>query len=673
MRFRMPAVLLALLFLSPPVSSLAQGTDVAEGKKQMTMRESLLLPAWGSYSLSPDNTKVVFTKREMDPEEWESVTHIWVHDLETGDSFQLTNSAKGESGPRWLPDGRVLFTSQREEGEEGEEAESRLWVISPSGGEAEAFFDDDEAPSSGDFTSDYKYVAYTETSDRPDKEEWEERKKEKDDGYYAEQKFTFSHIWVYDVEAEEKTQITEDEFDYQGPQWSPDGNWIAFTSNQTGTRMGDSDRSDNSDVFLIPAEGGEARNLTSFNEGPDRGPVWSPDGAFIAFTGSLEENSGAGQSDLFVVPVDGGLPHNLTENLNYSVSGPEWTSDGREILFSIANGLSGQLYRISMEGGEATPVLPDDDFVYGGAQLSEDGSRLLFTGSSLAAPGEVFLANSDGSDIRRILSPTNQMEDFDVAPAELLNWDGADGWEIEGILTYPLGYVAGQRYPMILQVHGGPHGRFSKTFNSSAQIWAARGYAVLQANPRGSSGRTLEFSNANEMDWGGEDFNDLMKGVDEVIGMGVADADRMAIMGGSYGGFMTFWAVTQTDRFKAAIGHAAISDWFSFYGQTDIPYLLEFGFGGLPWMMKGTFERWSPIEHAENVVTPLLITHGEEDARVPIPQADQYYRTLKKMGKEVEFLRFPREGHGIREPRHRLFLDEEQAKWFEKYVLGKEG
>jgi len=172
------------------------------------------------------------------------------------------------------------------------------------------------------------------------------------------------------------------------------------------------------------------------------------------------------------------------------------------------------------------------------------------------------------------------------------------------------------------------------------------------------------------MDWGGKDFQDIMAGVDQVIEMGVADSDRMAIMGGSYGGFMTFWAVTQTDRFKAAIGHAAISDWFSFYGQTDIPHLLEFGFGGLPWVTKEVFERWSPVEHAENVVTPLLITHGEEDLRVPIPQAEQYYRTLKKMGKTVEFLRFPREGHGIREPRHRLFLDEEQNKWFEKYVLG---
>jgi dipeptidyl aminopeptidase/acylaminoacyl peptidase len=660
---RIVFALVSTFILAGP--AMAQESNLDQGKKRMTMEESLLLPSWGSYSLSPDNTKVVFTKREMDAEEWESVTHIWVQDVASGDSYQLTNSANGEGSPQWLPDGRVMFTSRRGE---GDDAENRLWVISLTGGEARPFFDDDEAPASGDFTEDYDLLVYTEESDRPDKEEWEEREEKKDDAFYAEKKLTYNHIWVYDSETGEKTQVTEGEYDYQGPQWSPDGGWIAFTSNRTQTQMGDEDRSDNSDILVIPADGGEARNLTSFNSGPDRGPVWSPEGDRIAFTGSLIENSGAGQNDLFVVSLDGGAPHNLTENLDYSVSGAQWSTDGQYIYFSAAQDRSARFYRISASGGEPETVLPGGEFVYGGAQLSDDGSTLLFTGSSLGVPGEVFMAGADGSNIRRIMSPTNQMEDFEVARAELLGWEGPDGLEIQGILTFPLGYVEGTRYPMILQVHGGPHGRFSKTFNSSAQIWAARGYAVLQGNPRGSSGRTLAFSNANEMDWGGDDFKDLMAGVDLAIEMGVADSERLAIMGGSYGGFMTFWGITQTDRFKAAIGHAAISDWFSFYGQTDIPYLLQFGFGGLPWKMKGTFERWSAIEFAENVVTPLLITHGEQDFRVPIAQAEQYYRTLKKMGKEVEFLRFPREGHGIREPRHRLFLDVEQAKWLEKYL-----
>jgi dipeptidyl aminopeptidase/acylaminoacyl peptidase len=660
---------LGLLFasfflLSAPV--LAQEGATLEGKKRMTMEESLLLPSWGSYSLSPDNSKLVFTKREMDPEEWESVTHIWIHDLETEESFQLTNSSQSESNPQWLPDGRVLFTSRRGD---GDDAENRFWAISPRGGEAEFFFHDEEAPASGDFTEDYSRVAFTEESDRPDKEEWEEREEKRDDGYYAEQKLTYTHIWVYDAETEEKTQITEGEFDHQGPLWSPDGQWIAFTSNRTQTRMGDTDRSDNSDVLVISAGGGEPRNLTVGNAGADRGPVWSPDGTQIAYTGSLVENSGASQNDVFVVAVAGGDPQNLTEDVDRSASGVRWSADGRRVYYSVADGLTSHFYSVPAGGGEAEMILPDDEYRYNVTEISEDGTRLLFTGNSPATTGELFMSEVDGSNIRHILSPTNMMEDFELARVELLSWEGADGWEIEGVLTYPLEYEPGRRYPMILQVHGGPHGSYSKAFNTGAQIWAARGYAVLQGNPRGSSGRSYAFSNANYMDWGGKDFQDIMAGVDHVVEMGVADPDKMAVMGGSYGGFMTFWTVTQTDRFKAAIGHAAISDWYSFYGQTDIPYLLQFGFGGLPWETKSTFERWSPIEHAQNVTTPLLITHGEQDRRVPIAQAEQYYRMLKKMGKEVEFLRFPREGHGIREPRHRIYLDTQQAGWIEKYLF----
>jgi Tol biopolymer transport system component len=376
-------LLLSFLFLLT-TPALAQEDQAPDGRKRMTMEESLLLPSWGSYSLSPDNSKLVFTKREMDPEEWESVTHIWIHDLETGESFQLTNSANGESGPQWLPDGRVRFTSGRGE---GDDAENRLWVISVAGGEAALLFDDDEAPTNGDFTEDYSTVAYTEASDRPDKEEWEEREKERDDGYYAEQKLTYTHIWVYDAETKEKTQITEGEFDHQGPQWSPDGEWIAFTSNRTQSRMGDPDRSDNSDILVVSAQGGEPRNLTASNSGGDRGPVWSPDGNLIAYTGSLLENSGAGQSDVFVVPVNGGEPRNLTEEMDYSVSGVRWSEDGRTIYFGIAKGLTGLFYSVPASGGEPEMVLPDDEYMYNVTGISEDGTKILFTGSSTTTTG----------------------------------------------------------------------------------------------------------------------------------------------------------------------------------------------------------------------------------------------------------------------------------------------
>ncbi len=637
----------------------------AAAKKQITLRETLVMPTYGGYQLSPDGRAVLFTRTDRDPKDWTATTHIWVHELDGARTYQLTNSPRGESNPRWLPDGRVVFSSNRD-------TKNALWVITPGLGEAGKLIDDADAPASGAFSSDNRRLAFTEATERPDKKDWDERVKAKDDGYYAEKRLTSTHVWVYDLAAKKKKRLTSGEFDQNGPSWSPDGKWIAYSSNRTGTTARDPNHSNNTDIFIVPADSGAERQLTT-NRGPDGSPSWSPDGGWIAFTSSDLHNNSADQMDLKIVRADGGAPVNLTREFDYSISNVEWSKDGKHLYFAAAEGLTTKLYRIPVTGGRPTPIALGDDFVFSDFQVTADGKRWLITGATLASQGIVYLTEPEGKKPQRILAEHDGARAFNLARAEPITWKGADGWEIEGVLTYPVEYRPGTRYPTILQVHGGPHGRYSATFNSSAQIWAARGYAVLQGNPRGSSGRTFAFSNANTNDWGGKDFVDLMNGVDQVIALGVADPDRLAVMGGSYGGFMTFWTVTQTQRFKAAIGHAGISDWYSFFGQTDIPNLLEFGFGGMPVQSKETYERWSPIEYADKVTTPLLITHGENDQRVPIPQADQYYRQLKKLGRTVEFLRYPREGHGIQEPAHRLHLDAEQERWFATYVLKRMG
>lgn len=658
MRRGFVAVLLCLAVL-------CSGADAQEksSKRQITLKEMLQLPTYGGYEISPDGKLLLFTRSDRDPKDWASTSHIWVHDFAAQRTFQLTSSSRGENNPRWLPDGRVAFTSNRD-------GKNAWWAISPSGGEAVKLFDDENGPTGGSFSPDGKRVVFTEQTERPDKKEWDEKVKRKDDGYYAEQRLQFTQVFVYDGAAKKKTQLTSGSHDHQGPSWSPDGRWIAYSSNRSGTTVRDAIWNDNTDIFIVSADSGQERQLTT-HAGPDAGPVWSPDGRWIAYSSSELIKSGANQMDVKVVRADGGEPLNLTADFDYSISGIEWAKDGKHIYFTAAEGLTSKLYKVPATGGKPVAVDFGRDFVFGNASSTRDGTKWVVSGGSLAEPGIVYLTDADGRRPRRILTDHDRISEFTTARSEAITWKGADGWEIEGVLTYPVDYQPGQRYPMILQVHGGPHGRFSANFNQGAQIWAARGYAVLQGNPRGSSGRTLEFSNANVKDWGGKDYIDLMNGVDHVIALGVADADRLAIMGGSYGGFMTFWAITQTNRFKAAIGHAAISDWYSFFGQTDIPNLLEFGFGGMPTETKDIYERWSPIEHVTNVTTPLLITHGENDLRVPIPQADQYYRQLKKLGKTVEFLRYPREGHSITEPMHRLHLDQEQEKWFMEYVLRK--
>ncbi|MES2521703.1 MAG: S9 family peptidase [Gemmatimonadota bacterium] len=654
-----PGVLAVLLALSPALLHTPLQAQQA-GTKIITLRDVLAEPTYGGYSISPTGTQMLFVKTTRDPKDFAATSHIWIHDFASSRTFQLTNSPKGESGARFLPDGRVAFSSTRD-------ARPNWYAISPSGGEAVKLVDDDSLPANGSFSANANHFIFTKATDRADKKEWEGRVKNKDDGYYAEKKLTYSHIWLSDLQGNKKKQITTGTVDNTGAELSHDAKWIAFSSNRTGTTVLDANSSNNSDLFIVPADGGEPRQLTT-NKGPDNGPQFSPDGKWIAYGSSDHINNTADQTDVKVVSVSGGEPRNLTAKFDYSASNIRWSPDGSTIYFVAAEGLTSKLYKVAPAGGTPAEISFGKDFVVSNVDMTEDGSKWLVSGATMNEGTVVYLTGRDGSDPKRLFPEHSGVAAYRVARAEGIKWKGADGLEIEGVLTYPLDYKPGTRYPTILQVHGGPFGRYTATFNSGAQIWAARGYAVLQPNPRGSSGRTFAFGNANANDWGGKDFVDIMKGVDHIIALGVADSSQMGVMGGSYGGFMTFWTVTQTPRFKGAIGHAGISDWYSFFGQTDIPNLLEGGFGGLPSQSKATYERWSPVEHASKVTTPLLITHGEEDRRVPIAQAEQYYRLLKKQGKTVEFLRYPREGHGIAEPMHRLHLDVEQEKWMDQHV-----
>lgn len=630
------------------------------GARNITLRDVLAEPTYGGYSISPTGQQVLFLKTTRDPKDWAATSHVWIRDLATNREFQLTNSPKGEAGARFLPDGRVVFSSTRD-------TKPNWYAISPSGGEAVKLVDDDSMPTNGSFSANASHFIYTKATDRPDKKEWEDRVKKKDDGYYAEKKLTYTHIWLQDLQGRSKKQLTTGSTDNTNAELSPDAKWIAFSSNRTNKSILDANTSNNSDLYIVAADGGEPRKLTT-NPGPDNSPSFSPDGKWIAYGSSDHINSTADQTDIKVISVNGGEPRNLTANFDYSTSNINWSPDGSSIYFVAAEGLTSKLYKIAATGGNPVEISFGKDFVVSNVSMTDDGSKWLVTGASLNDGNIVLLTSRDGANPQRIFSEHSGLSDFRTARAVPVTWKGADNLEIEGILTYPLNYQPGTRYPTILQIHGGPFGRYSATFSSATQIWAARGYAVFQPNPRGSSGRTFAFGNANQNDWGGKDFIDIMKGVDHIVALGVADSTQLGVMGGSYGGFMTFWTVTQTPRFKAAIGHAGISDWYSFFGQTDIPNLLEGGFGGLPSQSKATYERWSPIEHASKVTTPLLITHGEEDRRVPIAQAEEYYRLLKKQGKAVEFLRYPREGHGITEPMHRLHLDAEQEKWMDQHI-----
>ena len=640
----------------------------AAGEKRFTIEDALALKNVGAPQFSPDSKRLVYTVSEWDRKENRRVSHIYLVATDSGKSIKLTNGEKGESAPQWSPDGtRIAFLADRDKG-------AQIWLIHADGGEAEKLTSEENGVQGFRWSPDSKQLAFITRDTPKDKEAREKKKKDKFDTITVDRDLNYAHLWTINVETKDKKRLTEGEFSVQTPQWSPDGKWLAYAASKAGAQESiftDISEDRNSDIFVVAATGGATRKLTT-NPSADANPQWSPDGKWIAYAASTD--GWAAKTDVMLLGVDGGMPKNLTASFIESAGGGlSWSPDGKTLYFSSGVGMYSHVYSVPVAGGKATPITSGNRN-YGQFDLSADGKRIAYTLNDSRTSEDIWVAalsQAGGqNDAKQLTTVNPQIKDFATATTEVIKWKGPDNFDIEGVLLKPLGYEAGRKYPLILNIHGGPYGKFSDTFSARNQIWAANGYAVLMPNPRGSTGYGNKFTVANLGEWGGKDFQDIMAGVDAVIARGIADADKCVVMGGSYCGFMTFWTVSQTDRFKAAIGHAAISDWYSFHGQSDIPGLMEYGFNGTPWDVPENYRRWSPMTYVSKVKTPLMITHGERDMRVNIQQGEQYYRALKKRGVEVVFYRYPREGHEMSragEPRHRVDRLERMKAWFDKY------
>lgn len=656
----------SLKFLLSPliVISILAGLSISTlAQKRMTIEDSLAVKQVGAPEISPDARRVAYTISEWDQKENRRISHIWISPSDGGRAIKLTNGEKGESAPQWSANGdRIAFLADRG-------GSTQIWIIPSDGGEAEKLTSEDNAVQSFTWSHYTNTIAFITRDVPKDKAEREKRKKDKFDTILVDADYTYAHLWTINVETKEKKRLTEGAYSVSSPQFSPDDRLIAYVVSRTGTQEStytDISEDRNTDIYVVPAQGGTPKQLTN-NPGSETNPQWSPYGNWIAYTGSSDPKSWAAKNDLMIMQPDGGSPKNLTRNFIESTGQiVQWSRDGNSIYFNSGVGVYTHIYQATVSDGKIAQITKGNRNC---VAFDITGSIIAISMGDNLSSDDIWIAPLDRADNPGKITQINpQLKDFSLAETSVIKWKGPDNLDIEGILVKPLGYEPGKRYPLILQIHGGPYGRFSDTFNSRAQFFAANGYALLMPNPRGSTGYGHEFTVANVGDWGGKDFKDIMAGVDAVIANGVADPDRLLVMGGSYGGFMTFWTVTQTDRFKAAIGHAAISDWYSFFGQSDIPGLMEYGFTGMPWNATEVFRKWSPITFVEKVKTPLMITHGERDQRVPIAQGEQYYRSLKKRGVEVIFLRYPREGHGIQEPNHVIDLMNRQLEWFDSHL-----
>jgi dipeptidyl aminopeptidase/acylaminoacyl peptidase len=482
--------------------------------------------------------------------------------------------------------------------------------------------------------------------------------------------------------------------------FSPKGDEVLFLSNHES----DPDANNNSDIFAVDLDG-QTRQLTQ-SRGCEYDPVWSPDGKSIAYVATTREittiDSVAEDTHLFVIPAAGGGGKELTEEQDRRVRDPQWSPDGRSIVYLANDRGYTTLFKTGADGGrvsryslfsldgqmggafdpqDPTQSLPQQfqitSFSFsnrtqtvGRGNTTEVAYPFVMTMGNAMRPSEVWFGLGSLVPLRRLSAHNDSLlRSVRLTVPEEINFASFDGTQVQGWLMRPQGCSSDRKCPLILSIHGGPHGMYGWSFNANFQVYAARGYGVLYLNPRGSNGYGQKFTDGTFNEWGGGDYRDLMAGVDEALKRNNwIDANRLAVTGGSYGGFMTNWIITQTPRFRAAVAVASLSNLISFYSTSLYQDLIHAEFGGFPWDNFDALWQWSPLRFVRQVQTPTLFIHGENDNDVHITQAEEMYMALKRRGVETVLVRYPREGHGLREPKHRVDALERTLAWFDRYL-----
>jgi dipeptidyl aminopeptidase/acylaminoacyl peptidase len=668
----------------------------------VSIPDLLSLKQVASPQLSPDGRSVLYTVRGWengtgrDSQRKDARSHVWRVNIDGSGVRQLTFGDRGETSPQWSPDGRAItFVSSRDAASgsaapgEGDGPINQLWMMPADGGEARKLTDSKESVTAYAWSPNGTTIAYVARD--PLAKEADEKRKRRDDPQVFEGDWRQSHLFPIDVDAAasgsaDTTELTHDAaLTVRGePSWSADSARIAFAAAPT-TMI----RDDRSDIYIVSvaehaADGGRvsAERITT-NLGPDTDPVWSPDGATIAFLSS--PNSGTplgdgiplqrvGNEHLMVYDVaTKKLKDAARPEFDLSPGALHWAADSRSILFATGVKTYRDLFTFDLGTGAYTQDTHGRLASIG--SVGKGGIALVVESSS--EPAEIYFAENTRTPPRKLTDTNPHARSFALGKSEVVTWK-SDNYTIEGVLLKPVNYQEGRKYPLMVVAHGGPTGAHSDGYRigygDGGENFAGEGWAVLYPNPRGSSGYGEKFTQANFNDWGGGDYRDIMTGVDAMIARGIADPDKLAFQGWSYGGYMTAWVVSQTGRFKAAMMGAGIPDLVSMYNTNDIPNYLGTFFGGIP--SKQTlplYHERSAITYVDRVTTPLLILHGGSDQRVPIGQPMEYFRALKDRGKTVELVFYPREGHGFSEYYHQLDRMQRQHDWITRYTLGATG
>jgi dipeptidyl aminopeptidase/acylaminoacyl peptidase len=626
--------------------------------------------AVGAPKVSPDGKRVVYTVNEavMTADKSEFVTQIWLANIATKQTTQLTYGEKSSTNPKWSPDGNWLaFTSNRKDNR------SQLYLLSLNGGEAEPLTDGKGGVANFEWSADGRWIAFTMND--PKTEEEEKNDKGKNDFRWIDENTKFARLYVLPVQKDangkrEPRKLTTENYQVENFDWSSDGSRIAFSHVKSPL----ANDWPTSDVSIVEVTSGKISVLAN-TPAAENSPVYSHDGKSIAIIATDNPPTWTGAGFIQIFPANGGQPKTLAASFDSQPNIAGWSADGKRIYFSEGKGTGTQLYALDVAANRIDEITSTGAAI-SAISLNNSGTTFSFISQTPDTPADVYVATVADFKPVQISTVNADLKMPPIGRTEVITWKSKDGKQIEGLLTYPINYQSGQRVPLILNIHGGPTGVFQQTFIGGRGVYplatlASRGYAILRANPRGSSGYGTEFRRANMKDWGGSDYQDLMTGVDKVIEMGVADPERLGVMGWSYGGFMTTWIVTQTSRFKAASAGAPVTNLMSFNGTADIPAFVPDYFGGQFWDAMDLYQKHSPMFNVKNVTTPTMIQHGEADVRVPISQGYEFYNALKVRGVPARMLVLPRQPHGPNEPKMQLVTMKANLDWFEKYIGSK--
>ena len=652
-----------LLLLASPL--LAQTT-----KHGMTLDDLAKLVRVGAPQLSPDGKWIAYTVSEIDTAEDKAVSNLWMVSWDGTQDIQLTFGAATQEGssagsPRWSPDGRYLaFTSDRP----GKAKGSQVWVLDRRGGEARQLTDVKEDLNDYRWSPDSRQLLLTlRAKEEPEPEKGAKPTppkpivldryhfKQDIEGYLTDKR---DHLFLYDIATRKLTKLTtDDKYEEHQAEWSPDGTKIAFISNHDAP---DPDRTGNTDVFVSDAKPGSApRKLTTFT-GEDSGPLtWSADSKTIAYLQGVQPHfTEYATTRLAIIPAEGGAAKLVSAKIDNNVSPPVFAPGGKSLLTTVSDDRVEYVEEVPLSGEGSKRVTPEQGSA---GELNSAGGHVALLWQTDANAPEIYAL--DGGHLRKLTAHNDALvAQLALAPAEEIAGKSADGTDVHGLLTMPLGYKPGTRAPMVLFIHGGPTGQDEHEFVAARQLFAAHGYAMLNVNYRGSTGRGQAYSEAISADWGHLEVEDLLGVVDAAVATGKIDPDKLVVGGWSYGGILTDATIARTTRFKAASSGAGVANVFGLYGIDE--YILQYDNElGQPWKHPDVYIKLSyPFFHADKIVTPTLFMGGDKDFNVPVEGGEQMYQALKSVGTPTELIIYPGQFHGITRP---SFIRDRYQRWFD--------